>query len=101
HQVLALGQIHAGLAADGGVDHAEQRGGDVGDGDAPVVDGRGEAGDVGDDAPAHGDDDVGAGQAPAAPRPAERLDAGQGLGLLPGAELEALLDQPLGHVEVD
>ena len=43
-EVLALGQVDAGLAADGGVDHAEQRRRHVHDGDAPVVDGGGEPG---------------------------------------------------------
>ena len=42
-EVLALGQVHAGLAADGGVDHPEQRGRDVHDRDAAVVHGGGEA----------------------------------------------------------
>ena len=43
-QVLALRQVHAGLAADGGVDHPEQRGRHVHHGDAAVVGGGGEAG---------------------------------------------------------
>ena len=69
-QVLALGQVDAGLAADGRVDLAEQRGGHVHDGDAPVVDGGGEAGHVGDHAAADGHDRVGPGQAPLRPGPA-------------------------------
>ena len=36
-EVLALGQVDAGLAADGGVDLAEQRGRRLHDGDPPVV----------------------------------------------------------------
>src|SRR3712207_7155007 len=45
-QVLALGQVHAGLAADGRVDLAEQRGGHVDDRHPPVVGGRREPGRV-------------------------------------------------------
>ena len=55
-QVLALGQVHAGLAADGGVDLPEQRGRHVHDRDAAVVDGGGEPGGVGDQPAADGDD---------------------------------------------
>ena len=62
-EVLALGQVDAGLAADRRVDHAEQRRGDVHDRHAAVPRGGGEAGDVGDHAAADGDDDVVAGQA--------------------------------------
>ena len=77
-QVLALGQVHAGLAADGGVDLAEQRGGHVHDGDAPVVDGGGEPGGVGDHAAADGDDDVGPGEAPPGEAAAQVLDGRRG-----------------------
>ena len=42
-EVLALGQVHPGLAADGRVDLGEQRGGDVHVRRAPVVGGGGEA----------------------------------------------------------
>ena len=52
-EVLALGQVDPGLAADGRVDLAQQRGGHVHDGHAPVVDGGGEPGHVGDHAAAH------------------------------------------------
>ena len=76
-QVLALGQVHAGLAADGGVDLAEQRGGHVHDGHAPVVDGGGEPGDVGDEATADGHHGVGPGEAPLGELPAEVLDGGE------------------------
>ena len=61
---------------------AEQRGGHVHDGDAAVVAGGGEAGDVGDQPAADGDHGVGAGEAPAGPLPAEVLDRGEGLGVL-------------------
>ena len=52
---LPSGQVHAGLAADRCVDHAEQRGGDVHHRRATVPRGRGEAGDVGDHAAADAD----------------------------------------------
>ena len=61
-EVLALGGVDAGLAADGGVHHAEQRGGHVDDLDAAQP-GRGdEPGEVGDGSAADGDDGVGAGE---------------------------------------
>ena len=73
HQVLALGGVDAGLAADGGVHHAQQAGGHVDDLDAAQP-GRGdEAGEVGDGAAADGDDGVGAGEVVLAQHlPAER-----------------------------
>ena len=82
HQVLALGQVHAGLAADGRVDLGQQRGGDVHVGRAPVVGGGGEAGHVGDDAAADGHDHVGPGEPGWANCAAELLDRGQRLGVL-------------------
>src|SRR5690606_4910613 len=59
--------------------------------DAPVVDGRREAGDVGDEAAPDRDDPVGAGEAPARPGPAQLLDRGQRLGLLALADREHLV----------
>ena len=71
-EVLALGQVDRRLAADRGVDHRQQRRGDVDDGDAAVPHGSGESGDVGDHAPADGDDDVVASQAEPGERPRRR-----------------------------
>ena len=87
-EVLALGQVHAGLAADGGVDLAEQRGGDVDDRDAAVVHRGGEPADVGDQPAADRDDGVGAGEAPLGEVAAQRLDGGQRLGRLALADGE-------------
>ena len=81
-EVLALGGVDAGLAADGRVDHAEQRGGDLDDLHPAQPGGGDEAGEVGDRSPADADDGVGAGEAGLAEHlPAERGDLG-GLGLL-------------------
>ena len=55
-EVLAFGGVDAGLAADGGVHHAEQAGGHVDDLDAAQPGGGHEAGQVGDGAAADGDD---------------------------------------------
>ncbi len=51
-------QVHRGLAAHGGVDHGQQRGGALHDGDAPSVHRRSEARDVAHDAPPQRDDHV-------------------------------------------
>ena len=101
-EVLALGQVHAGLAADGGVDHAEQRGGHVHDGHAPVVAGGREPGDVGDDAAADGDDDIAPGEAPAGPAPSRgpRWSASD-LACLAVADVEALVLPPRVDLERD
>ena len=88
HEVLALGQVHTGLAADGGVDLAEQRGGDVHDRHAPVVHGGGEAGGVGDDPAADGHHRIGPVETPLGELTAEVLDRGQALGFLAVGHLE-------------
>ena len=93
HQVLALGQVDARLAPDGGVDHAQEGGGHVHHRHPPVVDGGGEAGGVGDHAPAHGHHHVGPGEAPPGEGPAQLLHALHALGVLARVEEEgALLD---------
>ena len=92
-QVLALGQVHAGLAADGGVDLAQQRGGHVHHRDAPVVDRGGEPGGVGDHAAADGHHAVAPGEAPPGPVPAQVLDGAEVLAVLALAHGEhAVLD---------
>ena len=63
-QVLALGEVDRGLAADGGVDLGEQRGRGLHDRDAAVVHGGGEAGGVADHAATERDDRVVAQQPP-------------------------------------
>ncbi len=62
HQVLAFGGVDAGLAAHGGVHHAQQAGGHVDDLDAAQPGGGHKAGEVGDRAAAHGDDGVRTGE---------------------------------------
>ena len=59
-EILAGGQVDGDLAADGGVDHAEEGGGGVDEGHAADVRGGGGAGEVGDDAAAEGEDDIAA-----------------------------------------
>ena len=73
-QVLAGTGVDAGLAADRGVDHAEQAGRHLHHADAARP-GRGEEpGEVGDRSPADAHDGVGAGQ----PQPAELLPRARG-----------------------
>ena len=89
HQVLALRQVHAGLAADRRVDHAEERGGHVHHRYAAVVRRGGEPRHVGDQSPADGDDHVSARQPPGRPRATQRLHRGQRLVRLAVGDLEA------------
>ena len=65
-QVLARIGVDSGLAADRGVDHAEQGGGHVHDVDPTQPGGGGETGDVGGRSPAEADDGVLAANADAA-----------------------------------
>ena len=58
--VLALGQVHAGLAAVGGVDLGHERGRHLHVAHAALVDGRAEAGQVADHAASDGHDQVAA-----------------------------------------
>ena len=87
HQVLALRQVHAGLAADGRVHHAEQRRRDVHDRHPPVVGRGGEPGDVGHHAAADGHHAVPPGQARGRELAAQLLDRGQRLVALAVADL--------------
>ncbi len=57
-EVLAFGEVHTGLPADGGIHLGQERRRHVHVCRAPVVRGGGEAGHVGDDPPAHGDHHV-------------------------------------------
>ena len=57
-EVFALGHIHAGLAADRGIDLREQGGRDLAQRDAAQEGRRREAGDVADDATAERDDEI-------------------------------------------
>ena len=81
-EVLALGQVHAGLAADRAVDHRQQRGGHLHDVDPPVVHRGREAGGVADDAAAHRHHDVAPQQPEPRQVPGERLDGRERLGVL-------------------
>ncbi len=64
HQVLALGQVDARLAADGCVDLGQQGCGHVGHGYAPVVAGCGESGHVGNHSPSDANDQIAPCEAP-------------------------------------
>ncbi len=90
-EVLPLGEVHAGLAADRGVDHPEQSGGDVHDREPAVVHGGCKPTDVGDEASAHGDDAVGAVQAPLRELAAETLDRAERLRVLARTDREDLV----------
>ena len=78
-QVLPLGQVHSGLAADRRVDLGQEGGGDVHHRDPAVVHRGGEAGDVGHDPAADRHDAVGTTQAPLCPRRAQPFDGRNGL----------------------
>ncbi len=97
----ALG-VDAGLAADRGVDHGEQRGGDVHDPHAAHPRGGDEPGQVGGRSPAEADDRVGSGQPDAAEHlPAEarhgEVLAVLGVGDLDAVSVDALLCQRGAH----
>ncbi len=87
-EVLAGEEVDAGLAAEGGVDLGEQRGGQADVADAAHVDGGEEAGDVADDAAAEGEQDgvaVGPGEGKLL---GEGLDGGEALVRFAGGEKE-------------
>ena len=83
-EVLADGVIDARLAADGGIDHTEQAGGDVGEGNATQDGGGGKAAQVGDDAAAKTDEEIAALDALAEEPVVDGGDGRQGLVLLAG-----------------
>ncbi len=87
-EVLAGGEVDAGLAAEGRVDLGEEGGGQADVADAAHVDGGEEAGDVADDAAAEGEEDgvaVGAGEGELL---GEGFDLGEALVALAGGEEE-------------
>ena len=106
-EVLALREVDGGLAADGRIDHAEQRGGDVHHRRAAVPAGGGEPGHVGDEASADADHHVVASETLAGEPTGQRLDRGQRLRLFGrtdlvhrGVEIRQVrleLDSRLGH----
>src|SRR5699024_6659961 len=61
-QVLAFGGVDAGLAADGGIDHTQDGGGEVDDPDPAQPGGGDEAAEVAHGSPADGHDGIGAGE---------------------------------------
>ena len=93
-QVLALGQVHPGLAPDRRVDLAQERGGHVHICGAAVIGGSREPGDVGDDPATHGDDHVAAGETRLGEGTAERLDRAHRLRGLAVADQVDLGGQP-------
>ena len=101
-EVLALGRVDAGLAADGRVDHAEQRRRHLHDRHPAQPRGSDEAGEVGDGAPADPDDGVGAGEARGPElRPERGGDRGRlgGLGVGHLGDVDGIppLTQRVGH----
>lgn len=87
-EVLAHLEVGAGLAADGGVDLGEQRGGELHITDAAHVDGGEEAGEVAEDAAAEGEQDgvaIGTGEGQLV---GKGLDAGEALVGFAGPEKE-------------
>ena len=90
-EVLAFGQVHAGLAADRGVDHRQQRGRHLHDVDTAVVDGGGEPGGVADDTAAERDHDVAAQEAPLREPAAEIVDRRERLVVFTFAHEERLV----------
>ena len=79
---LPCGKVDRGLAADGGVDLGQQRGGRLHDRHAAVVDGRDETGSVADHAATERHDGVVAEQSPFSQAATEVVDGGEGLRLL-------------------
>ncbi len=97
-QVLALGQVDPGLAADRGVDHRQQRGRHLHHVDATVVHRGGEAGGVADHPAAQRDHRVAAQQAPLRELPAQVVDGGERLVVFALAHEEDLVrDARLGE----
>ena len=103
-EVLALGGVDAGLAADGGIDHAEHGRGHLHDLHAAQPRRGDEAGEVGHRSPAEADDRVGAGEVRLPHHlPAERGDldalAGFGVGDLGEQHLaRAVRHEPLAQL---
>ena len=89
-EVLALGEVHARLAPDGGVDLREQRRRHLHDRNASVVHGGRESRHVADDTAAEREDDVVAQQAPGREVPAEAFDGGERLRRLAVTDEEQL-----------
>ena len=90
HQVLALGQVHSGLAPHGGIHHRQQGGGQLHTGDAPEVQGGRQPRHVPGDAAAQGKHGIRPGHAHLG-QTGQQLHQGVGvLGLLPGGEYEVV-----------
>ncbi len=95
-EVLARVGVDPGLAADGGVDHGQQRGRDVHDVDAPQPGRRGEARHVGGRAAAETDDGVLAADSDAAQHFPDEPDDRQVLARLGVGDLDAVRVDALG-----
>ena len=93
-QVLALGEVDRGLAADGGVDLGEQRGRGLHDRDAAVVHGGGEAGGVAHHTATERDHRVVAQEPPGGETRAQVVDGGERLGVLALAHQEQVGRDP-------
>jgi hypothetical protein len=87
-EVLALGQVHGGLAANRGVDLRQQRGGRLHHRDAAVVDRGSEARGVADDATTECHDGVATEQPPLREPGAQLVDRRERLRFLPVADQE-------------
>ena len=80
--VLHTGVVEARLAAGGGINHGEERGGDIDMGHAALVGGGSEAAEVADDAAADADEDIVARSAVGEEEVPYLLHGGEGLVLL-------------------
>ncbi len=86
--VLGLGQVHAGLAAVGGVDLGDEGRRHLDDRDAALVDGGAEADEVAGDAAAEGAERVVAADAGAGELAEQRVGGGEALRLLAAGDLD-------------
>lgn len=85
-EVFSAGEVDGGFAADGAVDHGEERGGGLDDVDAAEPDGGGEAGEVPGDAAAEGDDGACAGEMAVGEGGEQLLYGGEGFAVFAGGE---------------
>ena len=100
-EVLALGQVHPGLAPDRGVDHPEDGRRHVHDRHPAVVHRRGETRHVCDHSTPDSDHDVGSVEAPSGPCAAQRFDGRQRLVLFTCRDGELLVLDPGIDSETD
>ena len=100
-EVLADDVVDAGLATDGGINHAEEAGGNVDEGDTAQGSGGCEPAQVGDDAAAEADEEVAAFDALAQEPVVDGGDSREGLVLLAGGDGHALGAEASGTERVE